>query len=270
VNPNDIESVSVLKDAASASIYGTRAAFGVILVTTKSGKSGKVKVAYSGDVRFSTATQVPEMVDSYNFASYFNAANTNAGSGNFFTNEIMEKIQNFIGGKYTDPTQPEYYGTTAGTDGKWSLYSGAFANTNWFNEFYKKNVPSTQHNLSLSGGTEKLNWSLSGSFFNQNGLIKHGHDEMSRYTMNAKIGAMLADWIKMEYTTKWTRKDYTKPQYLTGLFFHNIARRWPTCFAKDPNGHWAEGMEIAELEDGGIYKENNDLFTQQLKLFLNR
>ncbi len=265
VNPNDIESVSVLKDAASASIYGTRAAFGVILVTTKSGKSGKVKVAYSGDVRFSTATQVPEMVDSYNFASYFNAANTNAGSGNFFTNEIMEKIQNFIGGKYTDPTQPEYYGTTAGTDGKWSLYSGAFANTNWFNEFYKKNVPSTQHNLSLSGGTEKLNWSLSGSFFNQNGLIKHGHDEMSRYTMNAKIGAMLADWIKMEYTTKWTRKDYTKPQYLTGLFFHNIARRWPTCFAKDPNGHWAEGMEIAELEDGGIYKENNDLFTQQLK-----
>ena len=66
VNPNDIESVSVLKDAASASIYGTRAAFGVILVTTKSGKSGKVKVAYSGDVRFSTATQVPEMVDSYN------------------------------------------------------------------------------------------------------------------------------------------------------------------------------------------------------------
>jgi len=77
-----------------------------------------VKVAYSGDVRFSTATQVPEMVDSYNFASYYNAANTNAGSGNFFTNEIMEKIQNFIGGKYTDPTQPEYYGTTAGTDWK--------------------------------------------------------------------------------------------------------------------------------------------------------
>ena len=61
LNPNDIESVSVLKDAASASIYGARAAFGVILITTKSGKSGKVKVTYSGDVRFSTATQVPDM-----------------------------------------------------------------------------------------------------------------------------------------------------------------------------------------------------------------
>ena len=62
LNPNDVESVSVLKDAASASIYGSRAAFGVILVTTKSGKAGKVKVNYSGDIRFSTATQVPKML----------------------------------------------------------------------------------------------------------------------------------------------------------------------------------------------------------------
>ena len=79
LNPNDVESVSVLKDAASASIYGSRAAFGVILVTTKSGKAGKVRVNYSGDVRFSTATQTPDMVDSYRFATYFNAASGNKG-----------------------------------------------------------------------------------------------------------------------------------------------------------------------------------------------
>lgn len=70
LNPNDVESVSVLKDAASASIYGSRAAFGVILVTTKSGKAGKVKVNYSGDIRFSTATQVPKMANSLQFATY--------------------------------------------------------------------------------------------------------------------------------------------------------------------------------------------------------
>lgn len=265
VNPNDIESVSVLKDAASASIYGTRAAFGVILVTTKSGKAGKVRVTYSGDVRFSTATQVPEMVDSYAFATFFNAANKNAGAGNYFSDETMENILKFQRGEFTDPTQPEYYGTTAGSNGRWNLYGGAFANTDWFEEFYKKNVPSTQHNLSLSGGSEKFVWSVSGSFLLQNGLIKHGHDELDRYTINAKIGAQLTDWIRLDYTNKWTRKDYTKPQYLTGLFFHNIARRWPTCFPIDPNGHWGEGMEIAELEDGGTYNENNDLFTQQLR-----
>ena len=203
VNPNDIESVSVLKDAASASIYGSRAAFGVILITTKSGKAGKVKVTYSGDVRFSTATQLPDMVDSYSFATYFNAANSNAGAGNYFSDEIMQKILNFQAGMYTDPSQPEYYGTTANTStNKWNQYGSSFANTNWFDEFYKKNVPSTQHNLSLSGGTEQFNWSVSGSFLNQNGLIRHGHDELNRYTMNAKIGAILTDWARMDLTTK--------------------------------------------------------------------
>ena len=78
VNPNDIESVSVLKDAASASIYGARASFGVILVTTKSGKSGKAKVSYSGNVRFNDAIAMPEMMDSYTFAQYFNRAASNS------------------------------------------------------------------------------------------------------------------------------------------------------------------------------------------------
>lgn len=266
LNPNDIESVSVLKDAASASIYGTRAAFGVILVTTKSGKEGKVKVNYSGDVRFSTATQLPQMVDSYSFATFFNAANSNAGGGNYFKDDAMENILKYQQGKFTDPSQPEYYGTSANTaNGKWNKYGAGFANTNWFEEFYKKNVPSTQHNLSISGGNEKLNFLVSGSFLMQNGLIKHGHDEMDRYTMNAKINAKLADWVSLSYSTKWTRQDYTKPQYLTGLFFHNIARRWPTCAVTDPNGHWFEGMEISELEDGGTFDQQKNFYTQQLQ-----
>ena len=96
LNPNDVESVSVLKDAASASIYGSRAAFGVILVTTKSGKAGKVKVTYSGDVRFSTATQVPKMANSLQFATYFNAANINAGGSNVFSDETMANIKKYM------------------------------------------------------------------------------------------------------------------------------------------------------------------------------
>lgn len=92
-----------------------------------------------------------------------------------------------MNGEFTDPSQPEYWGTTANVEnGKWNNYGSAFANTDWFEEFYKKNVPSTQHNLSLSGGTEKFNWSVSGSFLLQNGLISHGHDELDRYTLNSK------------------------------------------------------------------------------------
>ncbi len=97
-----------------------------------------------------------------------------------------------------------------------------------------------------------------------NGLIRHGHDEFDRYTMNGKISAQLASWAKVEYSTKFMRSDYEKPQYLSGLFFHNIARRWPTCPTIDPNGHYPDGMEIAELEDGGTTATRNNQFTQQL------
>lgn len=265
LNPNDIESVSVLKDAASASIYGTRAAFGVILITTKSGKSGKVRVNYSGDVRFSTATQLPEMVNSLQFANYWNIASNNAGAGDQFNSETMTRIENYINGKYTDPSQPEYYGVVVNpSNNRYNLYGGSFANTNWFDEFYKKNVPSTQHNLSLSGGTDKVSWLISAGYLKNNGLIRHGHDEFDRYTMNGKINAQLASWAKVEYSTKFMRSEYEKPQYLTGLFFHNIARRWPTCPTIDPNGHYPDGMEIAELEDGGTTATRNNKFTQQL------
>ena len=271
LNPNDIESVSVLKDAASASIYGSRAAFGVILITTKSGKAGKVKVNYSGDVRFSTATQLPDMVNSLDFANYWNAAQTNDGGSAVFSPETIENIKKFMNGDFTDPTDPRYYGTTPNySEGKWNNYTNAFANTDWFKEHYKENVPSTQHNLSLSGGTEKMNWMVSGSFLLNNGLIRHGKDQLNRYTFNSKIGAELADWIRMEYSTKWTRKDYEKPMYLTKAnFFHNIARRWPTCPVVDPNGRWMAEMEIYELEDGGINQKVDDEFTQQLKFIVN-
>ncbi len=265
LNPNDIESVSVLKDAAASSIYGSRASFGVILVTTKSGQKGAVKINYSGDVRLSTATQLPKMVNSLDFANYWNAAQYNDNGSKQFSDEVMENIVKYMNGEFTDPSQPEYYGTTAGTNGKWNNYTSAFANTDWFAEHYKKNVPSTQHNLSLSGGNDRMTWLISGSYLLQNGLIRHGHDEQNRYTTNAKIGAWLADWARVDYNIKWTRTDYTRPFYLDGHFYHNIARRWPTCPVIDPNGHYMNEMEIAELEDMGTYDTAQDLFTQQLR-----
>lgn len=91
---------------------------GVIMITTKSGKSGKTRVNYSGNVRFSDAIQIPDMVDSYTFAQYFNRANTNDGGGLVFDEAALERIKNYQTGKYTDPNTPEYYGAKAGNDGK--------------------------------------------------------------------------------------------------------------------------------------------------------
>ena len=86
-------------------------------------------------------------------------------------------------------------------------------------EFYKSWTPSTEHNLSISGGTEKLTYMISSSFLNQNGLIRHGEDNFNRYTMNAKISAKPAEWVTLNYTSKWTREDYDRPTYMTGAFF---------------------------------------------------
>ena len=265
VNPNDFANVSVLKDASSSSIYGARAAFGVILITTKNGNSGKTRVNYSGNVRFSDAIQKPSMTNSWDFANYFNEANRNAHGTVIFDEEDMNRIKTYMEGGYTDPTKPEYYGTLPGTNGRWQSYGGAFANTNWFDEFYKSWVPSQEHNLSISGGNEKVTYLLSGSFLDQNGLLRHGTDEFQRYTLNSKISVKLADWVTMNYNNKWTREAYDRPTYMTGLFFHNIARRWPTNPVRDPNGHWFPEMEITQMGEGGKQNNEKNWMTNQLQ-----
>ena len=182
-----------------------------------------------------------------------------------FNEEQLGRIKTYMEGGYTDPTKPEYYGTIAGTNGRWQNYGGSFANTNWFDEFYEKWVPSQEHNLSISGGNEKITYLLSGSFLDQNGLLRHGTDKFQRYTLNSKISVKLADWVTMNYNNKWTREAYDRPTYMTGLFFHNIARRWPTCFVKDPNGHWAADMEILQMEEGGKQNNEKNWMTNQLQ-----
>ena len=252
--------VLVLKDAASASIYGARASFGVIMITTKKGSAGKTNINYSANVRFSKATQVPEMMDSYQFARYFNAAAANAGQSPVFSAEVMQRIQDYQAGKLTDGTVPSSDGKT------WNNYTGANANTDWFAENYKDWVPSQQHNLSISGGNERLTYRVSGSFMNQNGLIRHGKDEFNRYTVDSKISAKITDWLTLNYTNKWTREDYQRPTYMTGLFFHNIARRWPTNPVYDNNGFLMEGNEVIQMEDGGVQSKQKNYYTQQVGL----
>lgn len=258
LNPNDIENISVLKDASSSSIYGARAAFGVILITTKNGKAGKTHVNYSGNVRFNDGIGIPKMANSYDFATMFNAANVNDGKTPIFNDAYMQNIKDYMDGKLTQ--------STVANGNVWAKWNeGAYDNIDWFNEFYKSWVPSQEHNLSISGGNEKVTYLLSGSFLDQNGLLRHGTDKFQRYTLNSKISVKLADWVTMNYNNKWTREAYDRPTYMTGLFFHNIARRWPTCFVKDPNGHWAADMEILQMEEGGKQNNEKNWMTNQLQ-----
>ena len=266
ISPNDIESISVLKDASSSAIYGSRAAFGVILVTTKSGKEGRMNVSYNGNVRFSTATQIPEMPNSYDFARYWNDAAANSGGNAPFSQDMLNKIKNHING--TPAPGEEVTTTWQGTAANepWSMYNGSWDNTNWFKEMYKSAVPSTEHNISVSGGGNKVNYYISGAILSQRGLIRHGKDKLKRYNFSSKVTANLTDWATVTYNTKWIREDYSRPSYMTGLFFHNIARRWPTNPVYDPNGHYVHGNEILQMENGGIDATQEDKLFQQLAL----
>ena len=267
ISPNDIESISVLKDASSSAIYGSRAAFGVILVTTKSGKEGRTNVSYNGNVRFSTATQIPEMPNSYDFARYWNDAAANSGAGSVpFSQDMLEKIKNHINGtpRPGEEATTTWQGTAANEP--WSMYNGSWDNTNWFKEMYRSGVPSTEHNISVSGGGNKVNYYLSGALLSQRGLIRHGKDKLKRYNFSAKVTANLTNWATVSYNSKWVREDYSRPSYMTGLFFHNIARRWPTNPVFDPNGHYVHGNEILQMENGGLDATQNDKLYQQLAL----
>ena len=266
ISPNDIESISVLKDASSSAIYGSRAAFGVILVTTKSGKEGRTNVSYNGNVRFSTATQIPEMPNSYDFARYWNDAAANSGGNAPFSQDMLNKIKNHING--TPAPGEEVTTTWQGTAANepWSMYTGSWDNTNWFKEMYRSAVPSTEHNISVSGGGNKVNYYISGAILSQRGLIRHGKDKLKRYNFSSKVTANLTDWATVTYNSKWIREDYSRPSYMTGLFFHNIARRWPTNPVYDPNGHYVHGNEILQMENGGIDATQEDKLFQQLAL----
>ena len=262
INPNDIETISVLKDAASSSIYGARAAFGVILITTKSGKAGKTHVSYTGNLLFNSALHLPEMMRSDQFVQYWNRARINDGTAAYFTPEVIQKVNDYLAGKITE-------GTTAQANGRWGTYAVGNANTDWFRVFYGDNIPSHNHNVSVSGGNDRINYRVSGSFMNQNGLLIMGKDQMNRYTVDSKISAKLTDWARLDYTNKFVREDYDRPSYLTyqgRLFMHNIARRWPNIPVYDPNGHLMPSMETIAIKEGGNQLTQKNYYTNQLAL----
>ncbi|TDU43045.1 TonB-linked SusC/RagA family outer membrane protein [Gelidibacter sediminis] len=255
INPNDIESISVLKDAASSAIYGARAAFGVILVKTKTGAgvSGH-EVTYSNNFIYSSPTSIPEMMNSLEFANYFNLAATNGGGAPIFSEAVLERIKAYIADPVNTPV------TVANPNGtQWQQYTGSNANTDWFDVMYKSSVMRQQHNLSFSGNEKKVNYNVSGSFFDAPGIMNFGDDEYQRYTLNSKISSKMNDWFTVNANVRMAREDLDRPSYDPGLYLHNIARRWPTNGVVMPNGSYSDGSEIPFLLDGGrrMSKEYN-------------
>uniref|UniRef100_UPI003D7F7FEF SusC/RagA family TonB-linked outer membrane protein n=1 Tax=Pedobacter sp. TaxID=1411316 RepID=UPI003D7F7FEF len=263
INPQDIETVTVLKDAAASSIYGSRAPFGVILITTKKGKAGTSNVSYSNNFRWTKPMGLPTMMDSHTFANYWNEAAANGGQSAIFSDEVMDRIVKYQNGEID-------YTTVADANGeKWQYYTGSNANTNWFKEQYRDYSFSQDHSININGGSEKTQYFVSGGYLDQGGITTYSGDAFKRYSFTGKINTTLGKIAKFNYTSRFLREDYTRASHQTRLFYHNIARRWPTVPVNDPNGNYAEPSEISQMVNGGRLINQKDILFQQAQLMLN-
>ena len=210
INPNDIASITLLKDAASASIYGARGVFGVVLITTKSATAGKTVVTYSSNYSMKKPIAVPDLVtDGYTFASMFAESFLNF-QGTFpqnvnktlkfsqtYLNDIKSRSQ--IKGSpevEVDPVTGEY------------VYYG---NTDYYDILYKENTMSKEHNISISGSSDKASYLISGRYFGQDGLFRYNSDDYSVLNFTAKGSIQVNPWLKFTNFSQFSNMKYHNP-----------------------------------------------------------
>ena len=210
VNPSDIESISVLKDAASAAIYGARAAYGVILVTTKKGQEGKMRVNYQGTVGWSAPTVLPDMVDSYTFAQYWNDGVRNAGSTRLYSDEKLAMYKQFC----EDPTGMDPWfelAPNASMNPAFENSESGLGNVDYFDLHYKDWAFKQNHNVSLSGGGKAAQYYISGGFYNEDGILRYADMDYSRYNFTANVNSQITKWLKLKVSTKFMHSDTNTP-----------------------------------------------------------
>ncbi len=241
VNPQDIESISVLKDAASAAIYGARAAEGVILVTTRSGKSEKVKVEYSGNISFNKPTRLPKSNTGLNHALLSNEAFKNAGLAVQFSEEAIAALK--------DPS------ITALPNGNDWIYT---ANTDWIGMMMDHSFQQN-HNLTVSKASEGLKYLFSAGWLDQNGLFsEYGPDNYDRFNVRSNINVdIIKDKLSLDskITYSQTNKKY-HPQFSGwSIPYITFVQAGPNMPVYDPNGNYAryrmQANPIQALREGG-------------------
>ncbi len=189
LGPEDIESISVLKDAASSAIYGARAAFGVVLVTTKKGTRNleKTNISFSTNVMMSRLTNMPKLVNVYEHAWTVNEALINAGSASRFKDEDVEKIRLY----HMDPTKyPSEEITPEGDYYYWGTID-------YVKETLKKSAMRSRSNLNISGGTKLVDYYISAGYTTDQGFIKFNNQDVDIYNVKAKINTNITKWWKV-------------------------------------------------------------------------
>src|SRR5687768_169352 len=265
VNPNDVESISVLKDAASAAVYGARGAFGVLLITTKKPPRDGFSISY--ETRYGQRTPtVPAgyVTDGYTYAKMFNESFFNF-EGTFPQN--VNKTQTFSQQYLTeferrskDPSLPR---VSIGPDGQYVYY----ASEDWYGLLYKDDTPTKEHSLSVSRSTDKASFLVSGRYLDQPGLFRYSSDDYRMLNLRATGSVELYPWLQMNNSLMVSNRKYFNPTNIGegGGIWRNLA----------DEGHPSEPMlnEDGTLTWSGAYtvgdfyygKNGSDLIRNSLR-----
>ncbi|HEV7379609.1 MAG TPA: SusC/RagA family TonB-linked outer membrane protein, partial [Dyadobacter sp.] len=254
IAPSDIKTISVLKDASSAAIYGARAAFGVILITTKSGMKDGLTIDYTNNFSWGKPTVMPNKItDPYIYMRLLETSTDNTPWDNV----------NYTDSQYAwakdrsdnpDGTNPVRLNPL---DNSLYEYMGS---KDWTKQLVDNFTVSQRHNISLAGKSGKTSYYLSGAYDSQNGALRIAEDKFNRYTTRGKVNFKPYKWLSIGNNTAIALTQRTRPYQLS---MQNLFNLFPTSWDKNPDGTWANtdvGRESARLTDGGRYDEKNNMF----------
>ena len=270
LNPNDIESVSVLKDAASSAIYGSRAPYGVVLITTKNAKKGTATVSYQTNLSFERPTAMPDVVsDGYVWAEHFYKAWYNyKGSNPTAINKTMDFTTAWLD-EYRLRHESGNYETLVSdgsliTKGRWLYFHKG---TDYYDALYKDFTFTQTHNLSISGADDKFDYYVSARLYDNNGLFDSqvNPDSYKMYNGRVKVGYQVTPWLKITSNTDIAYSKYVMPETQSeagGNIWRNIADEGHPCSPIiNPDG---------TLSYSGVYSVGDILYGGSNRTYTNR
>ncbi|MDR0891544.1 MAG: TonB-dependent receptor [Mediterranea sp.] len=240
LNPADIDQISILKDASSTAIYGSRASNGVVLVTTKKGKAGKTEVSYDFMYGLQQPTSLPNIADSWVYAELYNEAAVNSGRSTKFT---AEQIAGF---KQNGP------------------------NVKWIDELYKSVAPQSSHNVSMTGGNDRLSYLASVGYVDQNSMFEGPDYGYKRYNARLNVSHKVTDNFTLTLTSQFARNDIKEHAYWTDWIIEQANRMPPIYDIKNADGTYtypsgSNSNSLQRLEQGGYRQNVNDELLGTLK-----
>jgi TonB-linked SusC/RagA family outer membrane protein len=264
IAPQDVAKITVIKDASAAAIYGARASFGVVLITTKNGTQEGAQVTYTNNLSLSRPTIISDRVtDPY---IYLRIKETSSDNTPWDNQNYSDETYQWARERSDNPAGTPGVRENPNSPGLWE-YMG---NRDWTEYFLADNSFSQDHNLSISGRSEKANYYLAGGYNRFNGALKMADDYFDRYSVRGKINFDVNDWLTIGNNTFLSSTLRQRPSYYSMFDILNLD---PVGFDLNPDGTYANtdvGFEAAQLTNGGEsetrYNSFQSTFSAQLNL----